>query len=77
MSMHTCHQDGCAQRATDRCFDCGDWLCATHLIHMQLPTANGLFGEVVCSNCLQEHIERPDPYGRVVIESPARAVPLA
>jgi hypothetical protein len=72
MSLHTCREDGCAQRATDRCFDCGDWLCATHLIHVKVPTAEGAFAEVVCSSCLQEHLAQTDPYGKIVVVSPPR-----
>jgi hypothetical protein len=77
MSIHICHEAGCGQRATDRCFDCGSWRCAAHLVHIQLPTAEGYFGEVVCSACLKDHIEHPDPYGRIVVESPIQSASLA
>jgi len=74
MAKHTCREDTCGQRATDRCFECGDWHCQAHLTHIKLPTAEGLFGEVLCATCLQEHLAHTDPYGKIVVEAPARPV---
>ncbi len=68
MSMHTCHEDGCDQRASDRCFECGVWRCETHLVAISLPTFASFFAETLCSACLQNHISHPDPYGQIVIQ---------
>lgn len=71
MSKHMCHHDDCGQRATDRCFECGEWLCMAHLTHVELPTAEATFAELLCVTCVQEHLAHTDPYGRIVVESPA------
>lgn len=68
MSMHSCHEDGCDQRAADRCFECGAWRCGTHLTHISLPTFEGFFAEMLCSECLHDHLTNPDPYGRIIVQ---------
>lgn len=70
MSRHTCKEDGCDERAADRCFECGEWRCLAHLVHIQLPTAEGAFAELLCVTCVQDHLAHTDPYGRIVVESP-------
>lgn len=77
MSMHTCHENGCDQRATERCFECGAWRCVTHLVHVSLPTFDGFFAETVCSACLQDHLDHPDPYGQIIITAAPNAAPAA
>lgn len=77
MSMHTCHENGCEARATDRCFECGAWRCVTHLVRISLPTFEGFFAESVCSACLQAHVTHPDPYGQIIIETASAASPSA
>jgi hypothetical protein len=74
MSKHSCHEAGCDQRATDRCFECGEWRCLAHLTRIKLPTAQGYFGELLCGACIQEHLAHTDPYGKIVVESPKAPV---
>ncbi len=69
MSKRICHEDGCGQRGTDRCFECGEWRCLEHLVHIQLPTAEGYFGELLCVTCVQDHLAHTDPYGKIVVEA--------
>jgi hypothetical protein len=77
MSMHTCLEDGCDQRASDRCFECGVWRCMSHLVAISLPTFGGYFAETLCSECLHNHLTHPDPYGHVIIQSAPTSVPSA
>jgi hypothetical protein len=69
--MHrACAAQSCDTPASERCFECGVWLCQTHLVHISLPTYEGRFAETVCSACLQLHLDTPDPYGVIAIDSP-------
>lgn len=57
-NTHICSADGCAHRAVKRCFDCGAWRCAEHLV----PTVHERKGAVVhlCPGCLQAYLNEPE-----------------
>jgi hypothetical protein len=70
-TARTCGESGCTERATERCFDCGAWLCTAHLTQITIPTAYGGFSERVCRSCLLEHQTAQAPLKTVTQEPPA------
>jgi hypothetical protein len=68
MSSRRCQEPTCLRPAADRCFECGDWFCDTHLTLISVPTYEEPFHQCVCPSCLKEHLAHTDKYGRVRVE---------
>ena len=78
--MHTvrrCTTPGCTHIATDRCFDCGHWLCDDHRTAIHVPTHVVSFHEEVCATCLRAYFEAPGPYGPISMAGPRTAGKVA
>jgi hypothetical protein len=65
-----CTSPSCTRIATDRCFDCGSWLCDDHRTAILVPTKVVSFREEVCATCLRAYFESSGPYGPISLAGP-------
>ena len=72
-----CTSPNCTHTATDRCFDCGQWLCDDHRNAIEVPTHALSFREEVCADCLLAYFASPSPYGSISLVGPRTAERVA